>query len=76
VLGAEVIICRPCDPEAKGLVERFHDYLEGSFLHGRTFASPADFNNQLTGWVAVANTRRKRSLGCAPADRVQPIGRR
>jgi transposase len=70
VLGSKVIICRPRDPEAKGLVERFHDYLERSFLPGRTFTSPADFNNQLSGWLPVANTRRKRSLGCAPADRV------
>jgi transposase len=39
-----VVICRPADPEAKGLVERLHDYLERSFLPGRTFSSPADFN--------------------------------
>jgi transposase len=71
VLGAKVIICRPRDPEAKGLVERLHDYLERSFLPGRTFTSPADFNTQLSGWLGLANTRRKRSLGCAPADRVQ-----
>lgn len=70
VLGSKVIICRPGDPEAKGLVERFHDYLERSFLPGRDFTSPADFNAQLSGWLPVANTRRKRSLGCAPADRV------
>src|SRR2546423_2551289 len=43
-LGAKVIICKPADPEAKGLVERAHDWLERSFLPGRTFASPADFN--------------------------------
>jgi transposase len=30
-LGAKVIICKPADPEAKGLVERFHDYLQTSF---------------------------------------------
>jgi len=66
-----VVICRPRDPEAKGLVERLHDYLERSFLPGRTFTSPGDFNAQLTTWLAaVANTRRKRSLGCAPTDRV------
>ena len=70
VLAAKVLICRPADPEAKGLVERLHDYLERSFLPGRTFASPADFNHQLHGWLAVANGRRKRSLGCAPTDRV------
>jgi hypothetical protein len=35
-LGAKVVvICKPGDPEAKGLVERFHDYLERAFLPGR-----------------------------------------
>jgi transposase len=70
-LAAKVIICRPGDPEAKGLVERLHDYLERSFLPGRRFASPADFNDQLTEWLARANTRHHRRLGCAPADRVE-----
>jgi transposase len=69
-LGAKVIICRPADPEAKGLVERFHDYLERSFLPGRSFAGPADFNAQLQRWLAVANTRRRRALGCPAADRI------
>jgi transposase len=69
-LGVKVIICKPADPEAKGLLERAHDYLERSFLPGRQFAGPADFNAQLAGWLAVANTRAKRVLGCAPADRI------
>ncbi len=69
-LGAKVIICKPADPEAKGLVERFHDYLETSFLPGRSFGSPADFNGQLQGWLARANTRQHRALGCRPADRM------
>jgi transposase len=68
-LATSVYICQPGDPEAKGLVERFHDYLETSWLPGRTFASPADFNAQLGGWLPRANTRRMRVLGCAPADR-------
>jgi transposase len=70
VLGAKVVICKPADPEAKGIIERLHDYLETSFLPGRSFASPADFNGQLSGWLTVANSRRKRVLGCAPADRI------
>jgi transposase len=70
-LGAKVITCRPRDPEAKGLVERLHDYLERSFLPGRAFASPADFNAQLQQFLARANTRRHRVLGCAPADRIE-----
>ena len=69
-LGAKVIVCKPAGPEAKGLLERAHDWLERSFLPGRTFAGPADFNAQLQRWLAVANTRRKRVLGCAPADRI------
>jgi transposase len=69
-LGIRVIQCRPKDPEAKGLVERANGYLETSFLPGRSFVSPADFNTQLDGWLARANTRHHRSLGCAPAQRV------
>ena len=66
----KVIICKPADPEAKGLVERFHDYLETSFLPGRSFGSPADFNQQLQEWLGRANTRQHRVLGCRPADRL------
>lgn len=69
-LAAKVLICRPADPEAKGLVERLHDYLERSFLPGRVFASPADFNFQLQQFLAGANTRHHRVLGCRPADRI------
>ena len=70
VLAAKVIVCRPADPEAKGLLERAHDYLERSFLPGRTFGSPADFNAQLAEWLALVNTRTRRALGCAPSDRI------
>jgi len=52
------------------LIERCHDYLERSFLPGRSFAGPADFNAQLRRWLAVVNTRPRRALGCAPADRI------
>ena len=69
-LGAKVVVCRPADPEAKGLVERAHDYLERSFLPGRTFTSPADFNAQLAAWLALVNTRPRRALGCSPAERI------
>lgn len=33
--------------DPKGIIERAHDYLERSFLPGRTFTGPADFNAQL-----------------------------
>jgi len=69
-LGTKVVICRPADPEAKGIIERAHDYLERSFLPGRTFTSPGDFNAQLQAWLPVANRRHRRALGCAPSDRI------
>jgi transposase len=69
-LAAKVLVCKPADPEAKGLIERAHDYLERSFLPGRLFAGPADFNTQLTEWLTLVNTRRRRALGCAPTDRI------
>ena len=69
-LGAAVLVCKPGDPEAKGLIERCHDYLERSFLPGRQFTGPADFNAQLQRWLGVVNTRPRRALGCAPADRI------
>ena len=69
MLGTRVIQCRPRDPEAKGLVERANGYLETSFLPGRRFTGPADFNTQLGDWLIRANTRQHRSLGCRPADR-------
>jgi transposase len=69
-LGAKVVVCKPADPEAKGLIERAHDYLERSFLPGRTFTGPADFNTQLAGWLALVNARPRRALGCSPAERI------
>ena len=68
-LGIAVVQCRPADPEAKGLVERANGYLETSFLPGRVFASPADFNTQLADWLIRANARQHRRLGCRPVDR-------
>ena len=67
----EDLVHRPSDtpPEAKGLVERAHDYLERSFLPGRSFASPVDFNTQLQDWLELVNQRPRRALGCAPTDR-------
>jgi len=69
-LGITVRQCRPNDPESKGLVERANGYLETSFLPGRTFTSPADFNLQLRAWLPIANNRRHRALGCRPVDRL------
>jgi len=71
-LGVAVRLCRPADPEAKGLVERANGYLETSVLPGRVFASPADFNIQLAGWLVRANGRMHRSIDAKPIERWEP----
>ncbi len=68
-LGVGVHQCRPRDPEAKGIVERANGYLETSFLPGRVFDSPHDFNTQLQQWLPLANARVVRRIGCAPTQR-------
>jgi hypothetical protein len=50
------------------MVERANGFLETSFLPGRTFYSPEDFNTQLAGWLDRANTRTVRSIGGRPVD--------
>jgi hypothetical protein len=56
------------DPESKGGVERINGYFETSFLPGRDFTSPADFNTQMGQWLPKANGRVVRSLKARPVD--------
>ncbi len=67
MLGTRLYVCRPNDPETKGLTERNNGFFETSFLPGRRFTDPADFNAQLAGFLARANVRKRRSLGGASA---------
>lgn len=59
---------KPYDPESKGIVERRNGFFETSFMPGRTFASPGDFNAQLTDWLAIANARVVRTIKTRPVD--------
>ena len=67
-LATQIRLAPPRDPEFKGMVERHNGYLETSFLPGRHFTSPADFNEQLVDWLAHANTRMVRSIQGRPVD--------
>lgn len=67
-LATRVVLAPPRDPEFKGMTERNNGYFETSFLPGRQFSSPADFNAQLADWLPRANGRTIRSLGGRPVD--------
>ncbi len=61
---------KPYDPESKGLVERRNGFFETSFMPGRDFASPADFNAQFSDWLRIANARVVRTIKARPVDRL------
>jgi hypothetical protein len=58
------------DPESKGVVERRNGFFETSFMPGRDFVSPADFNVQFAEWLERANRRQVRTLKARPIDLV------
>lgn len=69
-LATKLVLLKPRDPESKGIVERRNGWFEKSFMPGRNFASPADFNEQFADWLAGANARVVRTTKAAPIDRL------
>jgi len=69
-LATKLVLLPPRDPESKGVVERRNGWFETSFMPGRSFTSPADFNTQFTDWLSKANARPVRTIRAAPIDRL------
>jgi transposase len=69
-LATKLVLLPPNDPESKGLVERRNGWFETSFMPGRSFTSPADFNDQFADWLGKANRREVRTIRAAPIDRL------
>jgi transposase len=67
-LATMIQLAPPRDPEFKGIVERANGFLETSFLPGRVFTSPTDFNAQLADWLQRANSRVVRSVHGRPVE--------
>jgi transposase len=70
-LATKLVLLPPKDPESKGIVERRNGWFETSFMPGRTFTSPADFNTQFASWLVTANTRIVRTIRARPVDRLE-----
>lgn len=69
--GFEVKPCPLYWPRAKGKVERAIQYIERSFLEGRSFDDLDDLNAQLVTWLAtVANVRVHGTTKERPVDRL------
>jgi len=70
-LATKFVLLPPNDPESKGLVERRNGYFETSFMPGRSFTSPADFNTQFADWLVRANQREVRTIKARPIDLIE-----
>jgi len=70
-LATKLVLLPPKDPESKGIVERRNGWFETSFMPGRSFSSPADFNDQFAGWLLRANSRVVRTINARPVDRLE-----
>lgn len=70
-LGTKFVQLKPYDPESKGVVERMNGFFETSFMPGRDFSSPDDFNEQLAAWLPRANSRLVRRTGQRPSEAVE-----
>ena len=70
-LGAKVIVCKPARPGGQG-PGRAGPRLPGDARSCPAARSPARLTSTPScgAWLAVANTRPRRALGCAPADRI------
>ena len=69
-LGAKVIVCKPADPEAKGLIERAHDYLERSFLPGRVVHRPGRLQCPAGCLAGAGEHPAAAGAGLFPAERI------
>jgi len=69
-LATRLVLLPPNDPQSKGIVERRNGWFETSFMPGRQFRSPGEFNAQFTDWLVRANARVVRTLGQRPCDRL------
>lgn len=69
-LATKLVLLPPRDPESKGIVERRNGWFESSFMPGRSFVSPHDFNEQFASWLALKNQRVVRTTRSAPTSRL------
>lgn len=63
-LATRFVLLKAFDPESKGIVERANGHLETSFMPGRTFASPAEFNARPVDVIEADRAARACQVFC------------
>jgi hypothetical protein len=77
MLGTRFYVCKPNDPETKGLTERNNGFFETSFLPGRRFTGPADLTPSWAGsWPGPTPASGARCRAPRPRTGSARTGRR
>ena len=65
--ATRLVLLAPNDPESKGIVERRNGWFETSFMPGRQFTSPQDFDAQFADWLVGPG-----ECACCAHDQASP----
>ena len=70
--GFDPYLCKVADPDRKGVVERFFDYLEYDFVRGSSFETIEDLNERVRLWLRdIANRRVHGTTRTVPDEQWQ-----
>jgi len=74
-LGSVMVNHKPYEPQGKGRIERFFQFMQGRFISEHTAKNLNELNQQFKFWVRWYNTRHViRTISCKPKDRFNPEG--
>jgi transposase InsO family protein len=74
-LGAALITHKPYEPQGKGRIERFFQFMQSRFIGEHTAPTLEELNTQFARWLVWYHTKHViKTIGCAPKDRFNPNG--
>lgn len=74
-LGGALVTHRPYEPQGKGRIERFFEFMQGRFIAEHTATALPELNRQFRRWLKWYHARHViRTIGCTPKDRLSPCG--
>lgn len=74
-LGSVMVNHQPYQPQGKGRLERFFQFMQDRFIKEHAARTLDGLNRQFSKWVKWYNTKHIiRTIGCRPKDRFNPKG--
>lgn len=70
-LGGALVTHKPYEPQGKGRIERFFEFMQGRFIAEHTATTLAELNRQFRRWLRWYHGKHViRTIGCVPKDRL------